>query len=94
MNTFKLNIPNDYNSETDTQAAIDDCYGGDSAACESDNGQSLYESIAMAAKAAGLEFIEGGDFGATWGGTDAQFGKCVELLPGWAKRYASKEEDK
>ncbi len=94
MKTFQIDIPNDYNSEEDTAAALIDCYRCDEEACENDNGQQLYEVIAYKAKEAGLAFVKSTDFGATWSGTDAQFAKCVELLPAWAKRYASKIESR
>ena len=92
MKTFKIQVPNDYNSEIDIATAIIDCYAGDEEAFKNDNSQQLYEAIAYSAKEAGLIFIKSTDFGATWSGTDAQFTNCVELLPAWAKRYASKIE--
>jgi hypothetical protein len=91
---YQIDIPNDYNSEEDTSAAIIDCYRGDDEACENDNGQQLYEVIAYKAKEAGLIFVKSTNFGATWSGTDAQFAECRELLPAWAKRYASKIESR
>jgi len=94
MKTFQIDIPNDYNSEEDTQAAIQQYYDGDDEACQNDNGQQLYEELAWQAKKAGLIFVKSTDFGATWSGTDAQFTECVELLPAWAKRYASKIESR
>jgi hypothetical protein len=94
MKTFQIDIPNDYNSEEDTVAALIDCYEGDEEACKNDNGQQLYEELACQAKKAGLTFVKSTDFGATWSGTDAQFAVCVEMLPSWAKRYASKCESR
>lgn len=92
--TFKLSIPNDYNSEADDLTAIADCYDGDAEAAQNDDARALYEKLAGAAKSAGLAFVEESDFGAIWSGTDAQFEKCVELLPGWAKRYALRGYDR
>ena len=94
MKTFQLDIPNDYSSDEDTQAAIRQYYDGDEEACQNDNGQQLYEELAWQAKKAGLTFVKSTDFGAIWSGTDAQFANCVELLPAWAKRYASKIESR
>ena len=78
MNTYKLSLPNDYQSEGDDAAMV--------AAGES------YEKITIAAKAAGLKYIRDTDFGAEWGGTADQFAECVKNLPEWAKRYASKND--
>ncbi len=76
MNTYKLSLPNDYQSEADDAAMVS---AGES-----------YEEIAIAAKGAGMKYIRDTDFGAEWGGTDDQFSECAKNLPEWAKRYASK----
>ena len=78
MNTYKLSVPNDYQSEDDDAAMV--------AAGEN------YKEIAIAAKRAGLQYIRVADFGAEWGGTADQFAECVKNLPEWAKRYASKND--
>jgi hypothetical protein len=77
--TFKLSLPNDYQSEDDS-AAME--------AAEQD-----YEIIASTAKDAGLVYEAETDYGATWTGTDEQFAACVAALPVWAQRYASKVEE-
>ena len=79
MTTYKLSLPNDYGSEEDDAAM--------QAAGED------YMTIADAARAAGMSYIEDTTYGALWAGTNDQFAACVEALPVWAKRYASKVED-
>jgi hypothetical protein len=79
MTTYKLSLPNDYGSEEDESAM--QAAGDD------------YMAIADAANAAGMKYLEDSTYGALWAGTDAQFAACVEALPAWAKRYASKVED-
>lgn len=157
MNTYKISIPNDYESEADSEAAMQDCYreeieaavvrlearaysdpanadccmlpldeecdgkallkalesrwkaglpaafssdeviaegrdGLDQAAAN-DEGRALYDVLAEAAEAAGLKYQSETDYGALWTGTEAQFASCVDRLPGWAKRYASKVDE-
>lgn len=75
---FNLNLPNDYESEADDQAAED--AGG-------------YGAISDAAQNAGLTYVRDTDYGAIWEGTREQFAACVANLPAWATRYASPLED-
>jgi hypothetical protein len=93
--TFKLNLPNDYQSEEDSEAAFQQAYGDDAEDFrgDADAANRMYEPISDAANDAGLEYVEESTYGAIWRGTDAQFAACVEALPGWAKRYASKVEE-
>ncbi len=91
---FKIQVPNDYNSEEDDSAALQECYDGDIEVCQNDNAQEIFDKLSTAATSAGLKYIDDCDFGATWSGTDAQFANCVEMLPNWAKRYASKIESR
>lgn len=89
MKAFMLEIPIEH--EDIMQEAIAMHYDGDDEACQSDEGQLLYEELAFQAKQAGLVFVKATDFGAIWCGTDAQYAACVERLPSWAKRYAGGE---
>lgn len=77
MNSYKISLPNDFQS-------ADDCAAMDEA------GES-YEEIAIAAKGAGMKYVRDTDYGAVWSGSESQFLQCVENLPSWAKRYATKE---
>jgi hypothetical protein len=92
--TFKLNLPNDYQSEEDSEAAFQQAYGEDAEDFrgDADAANRMYEPIADAASGAGLKYVEESTYGAIWKGTAAQFAACIEELPGWAKRYASKIE--
>lgn len=71
---YKLNLPNDYGSEADSEAAL--AAGG-------------YEPISDAANEAGLRYVRDSDHGAIWEGSEAQFSACVANLPVWAQPYAS-----
>lgn len=99
-----LNVPNNYGSDADTVAAIEDCYGGSkkkasadrrsvfkalAAAAMADGCHELYKVLAAAATSAGLRYIEDTCVGAIWEGTDEQFQTCRAALPAWARPYAS-----
>lgn len=89
---FKLNMPNDYGSEADSESAFLAAYvegwRGDA-----DAANRMYGPIADAAKAAGLRYVRETDYGAEWTGTPEQFAACCAALPKWARRYASAVED-
>jgi hypothetical protein len=92
---FRLSVPNDFGSEADSQKMLADVYGiadADSELGGCDLNQS-YEPIANAAKGAGLKYVSETDYGAIWEGTEAQFNACLEILPGWARPYASTMEE-
>ena len=95
MNTYKLNLPNDYNSDEDSEAAFQQAYGEDAEDFrgDSDAANRAYEPIADAANEAGLKYVEESTYGAIWQGTEKQFAACVAALPGWAQPYASKIEE-
>lgn len=79
-----ISIPNDYNSDTDAQAAIIACYDGDQDAAESDEYRALYDALANVARDTGLDFVCATDFGAEWAGTDEQIAIARQALPAWA----------
>lgn len=81
---INISIPNDYNSESATDAAIAEYYGGNEEAASNDNCQQLFEALAAVAKGAGLTFSRSTDFGADWHGTKDQCSKARENLPNWA----------
>jgi len=89
---FSLNLPNDYGSEADDLAALRQAYGADFERHlgDSDAANLMYMPIADAAIDAGLKYLGDSDYGSVWEGTDEQFAECLESLPVWAKRYASK----
>lgn len=82
MTTINISVPNDYNSEVATEAAIVDCYGGDTEAATADECRMMHEKLADAAIAAGLDFVKQTDFGIEWSGTAEQVEACH--LPAWA----------
>lgn len=47
------------------------------------------DAIADAARESGLRYVRDTDYGADWRGTREQFERCLQLLPAWARRYAS-----
>ena len=89
---FKLNLPNDYGSEADQEAAFLDAYVAGFGRVD-DAATSMYWPIANAAKAVGLRYVRETDYGAEWTGTPEQFAACCAALPRWARRYASAVED-
>ena len=93
MALFKLNLPNDYNSESRMADAVAQCYEGDREGAEADGCRELFEVLAAAAKEAGLSYAGETDYGSEWEGTEEQFVACVAALPGWAQRYVSKVEE-
>lgn len=88
---FKLNLPNDYASECDSEAAFLQAYGNDAEdhLHDQDAQNRMYEPIADVADAAGLAYVAESTYGAIWEGTTAQYEACVASLPAWAKPYAS-----
>lgn len=91
---FKLNLPNDYGSEADGEAALLSAYGDDAEECRdySDAGARMYAPISDAANAAGLRYVRETDYGSEWSGTLEQFAACCAALPAWARPYASSVE--
>lgn len=90
---FKLNLPNDFGSEADTEAALFAAYGEDAESFREDaDAADLYAPIADAANAAGLRHVRDTDYGSEWSGTPEQFAACCDALPEWARRYASAVE--
>lgn len=81
---LKISVPNDYNFESDMEAAIAECYGGDNEAAASDNGEQMFAVLAASAKGSGLKFLRETDFGAEWKGTKAQCHVATANLPAWA----------
>ena len=85
---FMLNLPNDFGSEADDQAAFVAAYGED-AEHGSASTAVMYRPIWDAASDAGLHYVRDTDFGAVWTGSEAQFRRALEAMPEWARPYAS-----
>lgn len=73
--TIKISYPNDYNSDEDYQAAIDEC---------GDSEEAVLGRLAESARGAGLYFIKATDYGAIWKGNQDQVIGCLSNLPEWA----------
>ena len=84
MMKIRISVPNDYGSDGDMSAAVQECYGGNHEAAQADECRECFDVLATKAKEAGLTFVESTDFGAEWTGTEAQCAAVREALPSWA----------
>lgn len=82
---IKITIPNDYDGHKAEIEAIDELYGGDKAACESDEGRLIFDELANIAKAAGLKYVRTTEYGAIWEGKLKSIKLAINNLPRWAQ---------
>lgn len=80
---MKFSFPNDFGSEKDVQAAIDDC----------GTAEAMIEKMAETAKESGLAFVYETDFGAVWEGTHDQCEHAVQHMPDWVYTSSIEESD-
>ena len=96
---ISIQIPHDYNSESDYRDAITDVYGPDEPTVVSaeylgpdDDGAALYERMYDPAIDAGLALVADTVFGAEWRGTREQIEDCIAHLPSWASFHFDPDE--
>jgi len=96
---ISIQIPHDYNSESDYRDAVTDVYGPDEPTVISadyygpqDDGAALFARLSDPALDAGLALVAGTDFGAEWRGTKEQIDNCISNLPSWASFHFDPDE--